>query len=435
MQSGELPRVLVLAANPFTRRHNNSLTFSSLFEGWPRDRLAQIYVPFVTPIAPEFDVCERFWAVTPLGLRSGAGAPVAAPAAPSRSMSRARRALMRLADQPFARRLAYPLREVWYSRRSLFGGPVMREIERFAPNVIFTSLGSLSMINMARHLSRVLSAPLVPYFTDDWISTEYRTSFGSAVLRRELQSGFDAILASAPVRMVISSRMAEEYTRRYGGGFLPFVRCVDGDSFAYEPPPSNAERPVQFVYAGQVGLDRWKGLRAIAEALRSIDADGARAQMTVYTTPQHAELYREQLTLAPVMRLAGHVENDRLPAIYASADVLVHTESFAPDLAEYTRYSFSTKLAEYMMAGRPLFGFGPPDVGSMHHIRASGCGVVVGSDDSHALREGLSRLIDEKETRMQLGARARAVALEDFEGVNQRHRFAAALRTAAGNAR
>ena len=57
------PRVLVVSHNPFHLEfHSNSLTLSSLFQGWPKDRIAPhaAYIPLrpTSEIEPMFDVCD-----------------------------------------------------------------------------------------------------------------------------------------------------------------------------------------------------------------------------------------------------------------------------------------------------------------------------------------------------------------------------------------
>lgn len=59
----EYPRVLVIAHNPFSDTQNNGKTLSAFFNGWPKDKLAQIYL---TPDKPDYTVCENFFRITDL---------------------------------------------------------------------------------------------------------------------------------------------------------------------------------------------------------------------------------------------------------------------------------------------------------------------------------------------------------------------------------
>src|ERR1039458_7735347 len=74
------PRILVVDATPFSRKMNNGIVKSNLFQGWPKDSLAQIVY---SNVQPHFDVCERYWALTKttvllsaLGIQRQAAIPV-----------------------------------------------------------------------------------------------------------------------------------------------------------------------------------------------------------------------------------------------------------------------------------------------------------------------------------------------------------------------
>ena len=426
------PRVLVVAHNPFSWQHNNGLLLSSLFQGWPPDRLAQIYVPTLTAIPPARDICATYWKLTLRGLVADPGGRGEAPEPPadepSRGESPVRRALVRATRGRRVQAAAEPVREWLYGRASLLRGGAIDEVRAFRPDVILSTLGSLSMVHIARRLGRDLSVPVVPFVTDDWIRTAYRDSPGGAMLRHRMAQEFRSVIEETPVRLVISDGMAEEYERRYGMSFVPFTRCVDPRDFP-APHDRGGRDEVTFVYAGQVSLDRWRALQSIGRALERLRAEGLEGRLVVYTTPLHVQQYRDALTLPPVMRVAGHVASADLPAVYEDADVLVHVESFQPDIAEYTRLSQSTKMAECLMSGRPLLGFGPPDGGSMRHVLRSGGGLVAGSDD--ALTSELRALLGDEALRRRLGQAGRAFAHVHHDAATVRPRFRSVMADAA----
>jgi len=430
-----LPRVLMIAANPFTWHNNSGVVFSSLFENWPYDRLSQINCPFVTPIEPMFDVCGRYWALGPLGLRR---MPLPSAALQEADRSRldrpsfARRGLLRVASIGAVRRRAQALREFVYARPGLVDDLAVSELSReAAPELIFTTLGSLFLLRVVLRLAGALDVPIVPYFTDDWISTEYQRVPGRRWLRPALERGVQQVLERAPVRLVSSQPMADEYARRYGGSFRFITRCLHPDRFAVSPRAALPGAPVELVYAGQLSLDRWRSLRTIGEQLQLLQREGLDARLSVYTLPQDVEIYRQRMTVGTVLRMAGFVPNDALPAVYDAADVLVHVESFDREVSAYTRYSLSTKLMEYLMAGRALLGFGPEDIASMTYVRDSGAGVVVSNPASAALREALRDLLIDHELRARLGLRARAFALAAHDSTTERRRFGQALAEAS----
>ena len=420
------PRVLVVSANPFNRVTNNGITLSSLFGGWPRDRLAQIFVPFATHIPPQSDVCEQLFAVHPLGVERVV-APRDVGSRPPSTVSVARKLLLKAAQSKRMRHVAPPIREYFYSWRAGSGG-VRGVVESFNPEVIFSTLGSLSLVRLAQMASHWSGAPVVPFVTDDWPTTEYVGALLGKALRQGLLAEFEAILRKAPVRMVISPAMGEAYEERYGGDFLPFTQCLDAERYdPSERPPSEC---VRLIYAGQIGAERWRQIKRIGRILEELAKEGVRAELLVYTMPEHIMLYGRELDSPPFVRMAGNVPSHELPSVYRDADILLHVESFDPKLAAYTRYSLSTKVSEYMMAGRCIFAFGPA-AGSIRYVAQAGAGLVVTADDEAQVAVALRELIRDRSKRHGYARRGREVALRSHEGTGQRIRFKAALMAAA----
>jgi len=425
-----LPRVLVVAHNPFTRNHSNGLTLSSLFEGWPTDRLAQLYVPFVHPIPPAFDVCRRFWMLTPFRIRDVKVPTNGEPATAAATWGPARALAARVGHVRAVQNVAYPAREILYGYQPITRLPGFERVSSFQPDLIFSNLGTWCMCKLSRDVADFFGVPVVPFFTDDWLAHDNKRGyFMEKAIRERMGRAARGLVEAAPVALVISDGMAREYERRYGRRFEAFTQCVDGSRF--DPSlPQRAGRRVRFVYAGNLHAGRWVSLREIGEVLVQLRAEGLDAELLVYSNPEHVREYRNKLESACV-RVVGSVANAELPAIYADADVLVHVESFEREWLEYTRFSLSTKVTEYMMAGRALFGYGPP-VNSLQHMQASGSAVCVLEPRRDELLSKLRGLIGDPSHRRGLGGRAREFAMQHHEGVAQRVRFQSALRASVG---
>jgi glycosyltransferase involved in cell wall biosynthesis len=424
------PRVLVVTNVPFTRAFSNGKTMSSLFEGWPKDALAQVYIPFATHIAPMFDVCERYWALGPTRLRRVSRLSVDARPERSGEPTPWRSGLGAIAaalNFSSVARIGYPLREIVYSNPLIWRGREMEEVLAFQPDVIFTMVGSLSGLSMVNRLSSRLGIPIVPLITDDWIATEYTAAYGSRILRALLQGAFDEYLSRSPVCLVISRAMAAAYAVRYGRAFRPFTQGVDAALYDPVPHVDDGRARLRLVYAGNIGLGRAKALEAVGTALRGLEQRGILGELVVYASLEQTRAFGDRLAKTPCVQVAGHATHAELPAIYRDADVLIHCESFDEEVTRYTALSLSTKLSEYLMAGRPILAFGPAHLSAMQHVSSSHGGVVVGTEDPAHLSVALERLLVDSEARRRLGRAGREFALEEHEISAQTHRFRQAL--------
>ena len=434
------PRTLVVAHNPFNRERNNSITMSNLFSGWRPDSLAQVFMPFLTPIAPDFEIAGAYWALTPgRALVARMGRPRSgvvrhrgtAAGIPGTSDSLPRRLLGRAARIEGVFSLAASTREAMYAVAPLPDALLEEWVTAFSPDVIYSTLGSLHCARLARALGARCGVPVIPHFTDDWMATLYRSGVGHSLLRRALDREMSALFAQAPVSLTISDMMSDEYTARYGGRFETFGNSVDSGRYSPRERPRDA-RPLVLSYIGGLHLGRWRSLRDIAAALTTAGID---VRLRVYTFPSDTAMYGRELSASPAIELMGWIPNAMVPDAIASADVMVHVERFDATVAEYTRFSISTKIAEYLMSGRPVLAYGPAELASIQYLARTGAAVIATQPDRALLAECVARLLNEPDERHRLGKAARALALEHHDIHRQRVRFATLMQHAARSLR
>lgn len=432
----ELPSVLVVTHIPFNNSNNAGITVSNLFRGWPKSRLANVYIPFGVRMPPAFDVCESFWALHYNPLRAGPLRKSSVPADDGYRSHLARRIDVyrkRLVEGTKASRI-YPaaalLREALYHSPTVTSPSLFRWIEARRPQVLYSTLGSIHIMKLVLDISRKLDLPIVPHCTDDSVATGYKRAMFVKQLRRLSDRRIREVLARSPVRMVISKHMALAYRERYGGAYEVFINTVEIGAYQQEVRDGARER-VRIVYTGGLQLNRWQSLLQIGQALKELDREGIRGELLIYTSPEGVQIYGERLKLEPVMRVVGNLTNAEVPAALLDADILLHVESFDPAVARYTRLSMSTKIPEYLLAGRPLLAYGPASLASVAIVAEERIGRSVSDQNEAALKDSLRELMGDKALRDELGARARQLGLTDFEASTTRKRFRAALARAA----
>jgi glycosyltransferase involved in cell wall biosynthesis len=219
--------------------------------------------------------------------------------------------------------------------------------------------------------------------------------------------------------------MTEEYARRYGGTFQTIGHAEEARRVPHRELPSDSSRPVVLAFLGGLEPRRWEPLREIGEALRDLRRAGTTGELVVHTP--NPEPYVRRLTLPPVMRLGEPLSAEGVRRVQETADVLVHVESFAEPDRRYTRFSLSTKIPQYMMAGGCIFAYGPGEVASMRYIADGGFGVVVPERSPSDLRAGLAKLIRDPELRARYRERAREAGIANHEANGQREKFRQAV--------
>ncbi|MFF5053068.1 glycosyl transferase family 1 [Micromonospora sp. NPDC000663] len=428
----EFPRVLVVSAAVFDRSTGTGITLSNLFAGWPPDRLAQLYTEDASPgaevrgtfarFAPRnapveyhlFRLRQRTRRADPVGV----GTAEAVDPLPGPVRARLRQQLRAFVDLSPVR---VPV-------------DVRGWLREQRPDVVYATLGSIRMMRLAVTAAQECDAPLVPHFMDDWPSTLYANGQVLGVPRLAVLAGVREVLRHSSYGMGISEAMAREFERRYGLPFAAFGNCVAPSDFADpdQPPPTRpAGGPVELVYVGGLHLDRWRSLRRIGEVVQRLAERGTPARLTVHAPARDLGPYGDVFAGLPAVRMGRSLAPGEVPGVLRRADVLVHVEAFAEEHRRYTRYSLSTKIPQYLAAGRPVLGFGPAELASMAHLSEADAGTVVGVDDEAALAEAVGALCADAGLRERLGRRGLAYAVRHHRTDRVAARFAEVLREAA----
>ncbi len=429
----EFPRVLVVSHTPFSRVSGTAMTLSNLFSGWPKDRLGQVYTG---NIAPSTEVCENFFHFPPkdhylpiqyysmrmLGWNGHTPLQQSRPIAAVQAAAENRPGMAKAYAQLRATADLSPIR-------------VPRQLTEwmrdFRADLVYSMLGSVRLTKITGLAARTCGVPVVPHFTDDWPATLYDNGelFGRA--DRAVQEAVARLIRLAPLGMVISQPMAQEYGRRYRIPFSAFANCVDETFFATPHDTSDQQPVTELVYVGALHLNRWQSLRDIGAALDSVAEAGLPVRLTIHAPERDLAQYRRHFAHLGRVRLGPSLTSDEVPAALHSAAVLVHIESFDEEIRRYTRYSVSTKIPQYLASGRPILGYGPAEVASMNHIREADAGVIVGTTDTAALVRGLSELCRDAALRQRLARNGIEFARQEHAKDGVAARFAATLRSAA----
>jgi glycosyltransferase involved in cell wall biosynthesis len=432
MTTRRYPRVLVIDSAFFSRRTNVGIVLSNLFDGWPKHSLAQICYNIGQP---DFDVCSRFWRLTKAAvIRASFGSSGCSALAPLDYQSGPPGSTMALLNAHDSRStiervlgkanaaIRTPITEALFRLPMALPPPLVKWIEDFSPEAVFSTLGNGLMLQLVCRVAERRQLPVIPYFTDDWIETYYEGALFGGLLKRSMRCWMNRCLERSPLRLVVSRTMADEYHDRYGCDFEIMKYAVKATDLVAMREMSDAE-PVEMVYTGGLVPDRWQQLRDIAEALIRLDQNGVPARLSIYTDGASIRDHGNELSYPPIVSVHEWIPYEELQRVFQRADVLVHVESFDNVFRRWTRYSISTKIADYLMSGRCLFAYGPAEGAALCSIEENAAGVVVSRRDKVLLEEKLKEMLLNPAARAACGERARKAAMREHEAVGQAERF------------
>ena len=124
----------------------------------------------------------------------------------------------------------------------------------------------------------------------------------------------------------------------------------------------------------------------------------------------------------------GSVSSQEVNRIISVSRLVVHTESFTPEMIGRVRYSVSTKIADLLASGRCIFAYGPAEVASVNYLRENDAACVV--TDRAALTEALKEILNDREKRLKYIQNAKALAKKNHDGALVPEKVAEIIRTA-----
>jgi glycosyltransferase involved in cell wall biosynthesis len=173
------------------------------------------------------------------------------------------------------------------------------------------------------------------------------------------------------------------------------------------------------VYTGDIYEAHYDAFRNLLEALDRLGRDDLK--LHAYTPRTKEELARQGLS----GRMILHAPRDpsEIPRVQRGAGALFLPLAFNSPYPELVRTSATTKLGEYLAAGRPVIAHAPPDSFVAWYFREHECGVVVDRLDPASLAEAVGRVLDDDALGRKLAARAWERAVADFDIVSAREKF------------
>lgn len=425
--SGDFPRLLFVTGAAFNKVTGGGITFTNLFQGWPKDRIATVTNDAV-PVSTE--ICDRYFHL------NGEIARLGAPHLPGSTRQSQ--------GGPAA---ALPRRPAWVTRaKTLVVGNAFPDrgwlspelaafVDDFRPQVIFTILGPIGTMELVDAIRRHTGAPLVVHFMDDWAATLYRGGLLAPWLRARMNTLLRRLVRAAHLRLGIGTYMCQAYEQRFGAPFQAFQNTVEPRRLAQFAPraASAAASPARLVYCGSIFSNAQSdSLIDTAAAIGRLNGDGLACRLEIYAPPFLSAPFRDRLLAHQGVSLHDTVtDDDAFFQLIGGADALVLPVNFDRESATFIRYSMPTKLPAYLASGTPILGYGPPEVAQLAVLADQQCGLVVGRRDGAALDAALRRLFTDGTLRAALSARAVALAAERHDADAVRGAFQAALRQVA----
>lgn len=414
------PKILIIGQS-FNKRSGGGVTISNLFKGWPKDRLA---VASNDNLAKGLDdsVCEIYYQLGynnklhpfPLNIilpKINCGIiPIVkdgnTTGAPEKIKSGNYQVIYKVL---FALLHFFGLYNLFYKLKIT---PEFEQwISEYEPDVIYTQLASLELIRFVDDLEAKTKKTVAIHIMDDWPLTINKPGIFYNYWQRVIDKEFRKLLNKSAILMSICEAMSDEYKLRYQKEFIPFHNPID---IGYWKPAAAKDYSVKnkftILYAGRIGLGIGTSVAEIAVAVNDIAKDNPDIVFEIQTAD--TEMLNKLVAVKENVRWVKPIDYSALPAKFAAVDLLLLPQDFEPESIQFLKYSFPTKVSEYMISGTPILVYGDPQTAVTKYAVKDKWAYVVSERSKVALINAIKDLYSNADLRKQLGTTAQAIALE-----------------------
>lgn len=414
------PKVLVVSHNPFSKNQNNGKTLASFFKDWPSNRLSQL---FLTLDEIDSNICNSFFRISDVEIlkswifcNKNYGNIITKDNLETFNFDK--KNMHRNKIYIFVRNLfqkRFPLMMlfrsfVWKRVKPWKNEKLNDWILKEKPDVIFFQSSNVyAIFDMVEYIADRYNIPIVMETTDDYVTTFPSLDIFKYINIYKMQQRYQRLVSKAYCVIAIGDEMKKEYTRRFGGDFKVAMNSINISNQITEYVYKNNN--LNFVYTGNLGLNRWKVLAEIGEALKQIYLiSNINCRLNIYSFTSPNQKFQKIININEHINFCGKIDSQKLIEIRNDADMLVHVESFDKKNVEITRLSISTKIPEYLVSKRCVLAVGPSNVASIKYLSDNNIALVI--NDCKDLPDKIFQLIKDENQIQTYIERGYKVALE-----------------------
>ena len=238
-------------------------------------------------------------------------------------------------------------------------------VRDFKPDIFFLPFENVYNTNrLAIYIKDRYNVPMVAYMAMDHYSLK-RISFNPLfwVDRFFKRSMIRNLTKRLEKWFVISDKLKVELDRDLHVNSQILYKIPEEERGRIEYH-SQRDTPI-FLFTGNIYANRWKSLKLLAQALKSNDF----GHLDIYTASPITSAIDKALNIEHYSEIHKPVSQEEVIRLQNNSDVLVHVEAFDLINRLLVRCAISTKIMDYICAGRCVMAIGPKDVASIDYLK------------------------------------------------------------------
>lgn len=219
----------------------------------------------------------------------------------------------------------------------------------FHPDIIFAPCYSKSfMLKLTRYIKELTGKSVISYISDDgYTLKQFNLSpffwINRFSVRKQMRKTFQCY--------DLVYTMIDDQKKQCEKDFRANMKLLRKSNSFLLKPRTDVNKPIKFVYAGGLYLNRWKVLAALAREINTINQQyGTVFSLDIYTNSEITKLIKKKFAYEYIT-LHSAINQIELRNVYSESDVALHVESFDLKNRLLVRMSFSTKIVDCLSSG------------------------------------------------------------------------------------
>lgn len=409
-----MSKVLLISRSGFSDENANGITMKNLLSAWNSEEKAEFYCD-VEP--PDFSAADNYFRVTDMQMLA------ALMLKKSKHIFCARHTTNDNGSAAHGAKTASLSRvPSWLKRRKYnFGLKWLREflweispwghkalnrwIYEVAPDVIVYMVGeSIFMDRLVLRTIKKTSAKLVLYNGEGYRVIDLNERKGiERAYYHAAEKLYGKLNENASLVIYNCQSLMEEYSKLYRADSKQIIAYNSADNVCSKYNPKSN---LILSYFGNLGVGRVDSLLQIADTLHEIDSD---LLLNIYGNA--ADEDKRKLESHTNIKYYGFVSAETVHDIAEKSDILIHAESFNAEMLHKLRFAFSTKIAQYLCAGRPILCYAPAESTSAKYLKQENGAMV--ATNPQELKSSLESLVCDPKLRIRYAELAENLGMKN----------------------
>lgn len=373
---------------------------ASLFSEFKKEELCQLYI---YPTIPDVDFCDSYYRITDKDVLksyfkfsvNGRKIDKSEIDTSCHQMFENPEDEARYRNRKNKTSIRMLLRDIMWKFACWYNRGLKSWINEQKPSCIFVAPGTAKFLyDIALKISKKYSIPIITYICDEYYFVEKHKKVLDKIQVKLLQNKIASLMKNTSHIITICESLKSLYSNEFS---VPATVIMTGTNYQIAQSPREITNPKAITYMGNIRCNRFNSLAEIGRVLQKLNNDmNTDFSLDIYTSEKDSGILENFDDIATI-KLCGYVSGEEFERVFHSANILLHTEAFDKNSIDSVRNSVSTKIADSLASGIPLFAYGPREVASMQHLIDNNCAVVATEKDE--LFAMLENLFYDKEIR------------------------------------